>query len=54
MSRGARYLGLLANLRQDELLYEAAQRRRSTEPIRAGRSGGIGAAILRVLRITMS
>ena len=51
MSRGARYLGLLANLRQEEFLYEAAHRQRSTEPIRPSRSGGIGAAILRALRI---
>jgi len=52
MSRGTAYLGLLANLRQDDYLRDAAQRQRSTEPIRPRRQGGIGAAILRALRIT--
>ena len=50
MSRGATYLGLLARLKQDEMLYEARQRRFVTEEIRpTGR--GLGAALLRALRI---
>ena len=52
MSRGTRYLGLLANLRQDEMLYEARQRTYSTEPIRPSRHRSFGAALLRALRIT--
>jgi hypothetical protein len=52
MSRGATYLSLLANLRQNEMLYEARQRTRSTEPIRPRREGGLGASLLRALRIT--
>lgn len=34
MSRGATYLGLLATLRSEELLREAARRRRSTDVVR--------------------
>src|SRR5438552_8992844 len=52
MSRGATYLGLLANLRQDEMLYEARQRRFSTEPIRPRRDRSFAASLLRALRIT--
>jgi len=52
MSRGATYLGLLAALKQDELLYEARQRRRSTDVIRPSRGRGFGSALLRALRIT--
>jgi hypothetical protein len=55
MSRGIRYLGLLANLRQDEMIYEARQRTYSTEPIRPSRPSrrrSFGAALLRTLRIT--
>jgi hypothetical protein len=52
MSRGLRYLGLLANLRQDEMLYEARQRTYSTNPIRPSRNRSFGAALLRALRIT--
>lgn len=50
MSR-ATYLGLLANLRQDEMIYEARQRRYSTEPIRPRRRS-LTASLLRALRIT--
>jgi hypothetical protein len=52
MSRGATYLGLLANLKQDEMLYEASRRRRSTEEIRPRRGRSLGATLLRALRIT--
>jgi hypothetical protein len=52
MSRGAIYLGLLANLRQDEMLYEARQRRFSTDPIRPRRDRSFAASLLRTLRIT--
>jgi hypothetical protein len=52
MSRGTTYLGLLANLRQDEMIYEARRRRYSTEPIRPSRSRSLGARLLRALRIT--
>jgi len=52
MSRGATYLGLLANLKQDEMLYEARQRSHSTEPIRPPRERSLGASLLRALRIT--
>jgi len=52
MSRGATYLGLLAALKQDELLYEARQRRHSTVVIRPSRGRSLGSALLRALRIT--
>jgi hypothetical protein len=52
MSRGATYLGLLANLRQEEMLREARQRRYGTEPIRPRRARGLTASLLRALRIT--
>jgi len=54
MSRGATYLGLLANLKQDEMLYEAHRRTFQTEPIRRSQSRGrsFGASLLRALRIT--
>jgi hypothetical protein len=52
MSRGAIYLGLLANLRQDEMLYEARQRTFSTEPIRPRRDRSLAASLLRAMRIT--
>jgi hypothetical protein len=52
MSRGIAYLGLIANLRQDDMLYEARQRAYSTEPIRPNRRRSFGAALLRALRIT--
>lgn len=50
MSR-AKYLGLLANIRQEEMIYEARRRRYSTEPIRPSRSWSLGDAVLRALRI---
>ena len=52
MTRGTRYLGLLANLRQDEMLYEARRRTHSTEPIRPRDDRSFGASLLRALRIT--
>ena len=52
MSRGATYLGLLARLKQDEMLYEARHRSYSTEPIRPRRTGSFTASLLRALRIT--
>jgi hypothetical protein len=52
MSRGATYLGLLANLKQEEMLYEARQRTHSTEPIRPRRRRSLAASVLRALRIT--
>src|SRR6266545_584455 len=42
MSRGATYLGLLANLKQEEMLYEARRRRHSTDEIRQRRGPGLG------------
>ncbi|MGZ6214197.1 MAG: hypothetical protein ACXWMB_06630 [Candidatus Limnocylindria bacterium] len=51
MSR-ATYLGLLANLRQDDLIYEARRHRYSTEPIRPRRGHSLAASLLRALRIT--
>ncbi|HLE89256.1 MAG TPA: hypothetical protein VI733_04310 [Candidatus Limnocylindria bacterium] len=52
MSRGATYLGLLAALKQDEMLYEARQRRYSTDAIRRRRSRTFAGTLLRALRIT--
>jgi hypothetical protein len=52
MSRGATYLGLLANLKQEEMLYEARRARYSTEPIRERRGRSLAASLLRALRIT--
>jgi len=52
MSRGATYLGLLANLKQEEMLYEARRRTYSTEPIRERRGRSLGSMLLRALRIT--
>jgi hypothetical protein len=52
MSRGTTYLALLANLKQDEMLREARQRRYVTEEIRPRRDGSLGATVLRALRIT--
>lgn len=49
MSRGAVYLGLLANLRHDQMIYEARQR--SNEVIRPRRRRGISDTVLRALRI---
>jgi len=52
MSRGATYLGLLAALKQDEMLYEARRRRHSTDEIRRRRGRTFGSTLLRALRIT--
>ena len=52
MSRGATYLGLLANLRQDEHLRDAHNRSYSRQVIRPRRRGGLSAFVLRTLRIT--
>jgi hypothetical protein len=52
MSRGATYLGLLASLKQDEMLYEAHRRTFRTDPIRPNRGRSFGASLLRALRIT--
>jgi len=51
MSRGATYLGLLAALKQDEMLYEARRRNRSTDVIRPRRARSLGTTLLRVLRV---
>ena len=51
MSRGTTYLGLLANLKHDEMIYEARNRRRSTEVIRPRRRRSLSDAVLRALRI---
>lgn len=50
MSR-ARYLGLLANIRHDDMIYEARRRQYSTEPTRPSRSWSLGDSLLRALRI---
>lgn len=50
MSRGATYLGLLATLKQDEMLYEARRRQRPTNAIRPRRERSLAATLLRVLR----
>lgn len=50
MSRGATYIGLLAALRQEELLGEARRRQRSTDVIRRRRNGRVAASLRRVLR----
>jgi hypothetical protein len=52
MSRGATYLGLLAILKQEEMLYEAHRRTFQTDPIRPRRDRSLGASLLRALRIT--
>ena len=51
MSRGTTYLGLLANLRHDDMLYEARSRQFSTDTIRPRRTDSFGATLLRFLRI---
>jgi hypothetical protein len=50
MSRGASYFGLLAALRQEELLGDAARRQRSTDVIRRRRNGRLAMTLRRVLR----
>lgn len=51
MSRGASYLGLLAALRQDELLGEAMRRRRATDVIRRRRGKTIASRLRGAMRI---
>ena len=50
MSRGATYLGLLATLRQEELLSEANRRQRATNVIRRRRGQTLASRIRRALR----
>ena len=50
MSRGATYLGLLATLRQEELLGEVTRRQRATDVIRRRRGRTIATRIRRALR----
>jgi hypothetical protein len=52
MSRGATYLGLLATLRQEELLGEATRRQRATNVIRRRRGQTLATRIRRALRAT--
>lgn len=51
MSRGATYLGLLAALRQDELLGEVMRQRRSTAVIRRRRGKTIASRLRGVIRV---
>jgi hypothetical protein len=51
MSRGATYLGLLAALRQEELVSEEMRRRRSTNVIRRRRSRGIADRLRQAVRL---
>jgi len=48
MSRGAGYLGLLAALRQEELLRDTDRRRRSTNVIRRRRNSRVVGPLLRM------
>ncbi|HEX6140664.1 MAG TPA: hypothetical protein VF013_09420 [Candidatus Limnocylindria bacterium] len=50
MSREGTYLGLLAALRQEELLGEAMRRQRSTQVIRHRRNRGIADRLRRAIR----
>ncbi len=51
MSRGATYLGLLAELRQEELLGEAMRRQRATNVIRRRRGRTVASRLRQALRI---
>jgi hypothetical protein len=51
MSRGGSYLGLLAVLRQEELLGEAMRRQRSTNVIRRRRGRSVASRLLHALRV---
>lgn len=51
MSRGATYLGLLAALRQEELLGESMRRRRATSVIRRRRGRTIASRLRQALRV---
>jgi hypothetical protein len=50
MSRGATYLGLLAALRQEELLGEAMRRQRATGVIRRRRNSSLASRLRRAFR----
>lgn len=50
MMRDGTPLGLLAELRQDELLEVGLHRRQSTQVVRRRRDGVLGATLRRVLR----
>jgi hypothetical protein len=52
MSRGGTYLGLLAVLRQEELLSEAMRRQRSTNVIRRRRGRTVANRLLGALRVS--
>lgn len=51
MTRGATYVGLLAALRQEELLGESMRRRRATNVIRRRRHSSIAARLRHAVRI---
>jgi hypothetical protein len=51
MSRGGTYLGLLAALRQEELLSEAMRRQRATNVIRRRRGQTVASRLRHALRI---
>jgi hypothetical protein len=51
MSRGASYLGLLAALRQEELLGEAMRRQRATNVIRRRRGRTVASRLRTALRM---
>lgn len=51
MSRGASYLGLLAALRQEELLSEAMRRQRATNVIRRRRGQTVATRLRSALRM---
>lgn len=50
MSRGAGYLGLLATLKQEEILREARSHERAITIIKHRRGQSLGASLLRALR----
>ncbi len=51
MSRGASYFGLLAALRQEELLGEAMRRQRATNVIRRRRGRTVASRLRPALRL---
>ncbi|HSM38345.1 MAG TPA: hypothetical protein VK838_03365 [Candidatus Limnocylindrales bacterium] len=51
MSRGATYLGLLAALRQEELLGDSMRRRRATNVIRRRRERTIASRLRHAMRL---
>jgi len=50
MSRGATYLGLLAALRQEELLGETERRRRASNVIRRRRNRSLASRLRQAIR----